>query len=76
MSIRISLGQASGHTYALVLVDKAADESVLAMLGDTGYDSDVMRSHLSSGVIESIIPTRVDRITVHLLNGNGTDKEM
>ena len=62
MAILLSPGQASDHTYAPALADRAADERVLTVMGDKGYDSDALRSRLSSNLIESIIPTRINRI--------------
>ena len=62
MAILLSPGQASDHVYAPVLADKAAAEGVATVMGDKGYDSDVLRSRLSSNRIESIIPTRINRV--------------
>jgi Transposase and inactivated derivatives len=44
------------------LADKAAAENVTTVMGDKGYDSDALRSRLSSNRIESLIPTRTNRI--------------
>lgn len=61
LAVLLSPGQASDHTYAPALVDKAATENLGIVMGDKGYDSDALRMRLTSFGIEAVIPTRINR---------------
>ena len=61
LSLLLSPGQASDHAYGFALVDRAKQEGITTVIGDKGYDSDRLRSHMLSKGILPIIPTRTNR---------------
>lgn len=57
----LSPGQASDHTYAPPLAEKAISEGAAIVMGDKGYDSDTLRAFLAAADVEPVIPTRVNK---------------
>jgi transposase len=58
LGLVLSPGQANDCAYAATLAEQAIQNNACVVIGDKGYDSNMLRTLLTSAGVEPIIPFR------------------